>query len=81
MAMIPVPLLVWRVQVYSTQGSPYVLGNSAATCGAYYRLQENITGQRVVKAFARKQHELDKFEKDNLEPFGTNVKTREAFCS
>ena len=30
-------------------------------------LQENLTGVRVVKAFARQDYEKDKFEKDNLE--------------
>jgi ATP-binding cassette, subfamily B, bacterial len=32
-------------------------------------LQENLTGVRVVKAFARQQYEINKFEQDNLEKF------------
>ncbi len=32
-------------------------------------LQENLTGVRVVKAFARQQYEMDKFEQDNWEKF------------
>jgi ATP-binding cassette subfamily B protein len=32
-------------------------------------LQENLTGVRVVKAFARQEYEKGKFEKDNLEKF------------
>jgi len=32
-------------------------------------LQENLTGVRVVKAFARQDHEKKKFEKDNWEKF------------
>jgi ATP-binding cassette subfamily B protein len=32
-------------------------------------LQENLTGVRVVKAFARQDYEMDKFEKDNWEKF------------
>ncbi len=32
-------------------------------------LQENLTGVRVVKAFARQAYERDKFEKDNWEKF------------
>ena len=32
-------------------------------------LQENLTGVRVVKAFARQDYEMDKFEKDNIEKF------------
>ncbi|MBU0512459.1 MAG: ABC transporter ATP-binding protein/permease [Chloroflexi bacterium] len=33
------------------------------------RLQENLTGVRVVKAFARQSHEIDKFEIENWEKF------------
>lgn len=32
-------------------------------------LQENLTGVRVVKAFARQDHEINKFEQDNYEKF------------
>ncbi|MDK1081373.1 MAG: ABC transporter ATP-binding protein [Anaerolineae bacterium] len=32
-------------------------------------LQENLTGVRVVKAFANQNYEIGKFEKDNLEKF------------
>jgi len=32
-------------------------------------LQENLTGVRVVKAFARQSYERDKFEQDNFEQF------------
>jgi ATP-binding cassette subfamily B protein len=32
-------------------------------------LQENLTGVRVVKAFARQNYEMDKFERDNWEKF------------
>ena len=32
-------------------------------------LQENLTGVRVVKAFARQQYEIDKFEQNNWEKY------------
>jgi ATP-binding cassette subfamily B protein len=32
-------------------------------------LQENLTGVRVVKAFARQEYEINKFEKENWEKF------------
>jgi ATP-binding cassette subfamily B protein len=32
-------------------------------------LQENLAGVRVVKAFARQQYEMNKFEKDNLKKY------------
>ncbi|MGI6628122.1 MAG: ABC transporter ATP-binding protein [Bacillota bacterium] len=75
MAMIPVPFLVWRVQVYSTQVRPMFWHIQQQFAVLTARLQENITGQRVVKAFARKNYELEKFEKDNMELLARNVKT------
>jgi ATP-binding cassette subfamily B protein len=33
------------------------------------RLQENLTGVRVVKAFARQSYEIDKFENENWEKY------------
>jgi ATP-binding cassette subfamily B protein len=33
------------------------------------RLQENLTGVRVVKAFARQSYEIDKFESENWEKY------------
>ena len=32
-------------------------------------LQENLSGVRVVKAFARQEHEIEKFQRDNWEKF------------
>ena len=32
-------------------------------------LQENLSGVRVVKAFARQEYEINKFEKDNLQKY------------
>ena len=37
-------------------------------------LQENLTGVRVVKAFARQQYEINKFERDNWEKFQRGVR-------
>lgn len=37
-------------------------------------LQENLTGVRVVKAFARQQHEILKFDRDNKEKFNRGKK-------
>lgn len=37
-------------------------------------LQENLTGVRVVKAFARQKYEQDKFDKENTEKFNRGKK-------
>jgi len=33
------------------------------------KLQENLTGVRVVRAFARQEHEIEKFERENWEKY------------
>ncbi|MEW6524143.1 MAG: ABC transporter ATP-binding protein [Bacillota bacterium] len=38
-------------------------------------LQENVTGQRVVKAFARERYEMDKFDIDNTNLFTKHINT------
>jgi len=75
MAMIPVPLLIWRVQVYATVIRPMFWAIQQQLAELTVTLQENITGQRVVKAFARKDFEAKKFENDNLRLLERNVKT------
>ncbi len=44
-------------------------------------LQENLSGVRVVKAFARQRYEIEKFERDNLEKFkrGKHLLTLHSF--
>jgi len=37
-------------------------------------LQENLTGVRVVKAFARQFYEMDKFERDNSEQYRRGIR-------
>ena len=74
MAMITVPFLAWRGQGYSTQIRPMFWSIQQQLAVLTARLQENITGQRVVKAFARKDHELEVFERDNMALLERNVR-------
>lgn len=66
-SMVTVPVLAWRVGVYATKVRPMFAQIQQQVAVVNTRIQENIAGQRVVKAFARKQYEMDKFEKDNME--------------
>jgi len=74
-AMVPVPLLAWRVKIYSTVIRPRFWAIQQYLAVLTATLQENITGQRVVKAFARKEHEIQKFERDNMELLNKNIDT------
>jgi len=66
-SMVTVPVLAWRVGVYATKVRPMFAQIQQQVAVVNTRIQENIAGQRVVKAFARKQYEMDKFERDNME--------------
>ena len=74
----------WRLGVLSVVVMPAVVAMSVFFFGkvskAYERyqeqdavvstrLQENLTGVRVVKAFARQDHEMTKFEKENWKKY------------
>ena len=74
-AMVPVPLLVWRAQIYATVVRPMFSSIQQQLAVLTATLQENVTGQRVVKAFARKDFETQKFERDNLNLLEKNVRT------
>jgi ATP-binding cassette subfamily B protein len=77
-------LLSWKLALASVAVVPVIVGVSVwffkKVTKAYegYQeqeaklsttLQENLTGVRVVKAFARQGYEMEKFEKDNWEKF------------
>ncbi len=66
-SMVTVPVLAWRVGIYATKVRPMFTQIQQQLAVVNTRIQENIAGQRVVKAFARKQYEIDKFERDNME--------------
>ncbi len=74
-AMIPVPILIWRVKIYATVVRPMFWSIQQQLAVLTATLQENVTGQRVVKAFARKDYETTKFERDNTNLLNRNVKT------
>jgi ATP-binding cassette subfamily B protein len=73
--MIPVPLLIWRTQIYATFVRPMFWAVQQLLAVLTATLQENVTGQRVVKAFARKDYETEKFERDNTNLLRKNVQT------
>lgn len=75
-AMIPVPFLADRVRLYSTKIRPKFWEIQQKLAVLTATLQENVTGQRVVKAFARKDYEIQKFERDNEALLRENVSTR-----
>jgi ATP-binding cassette subfamily B protein len=69
-----VPILVWMMIWYRRVMRPSYLkmANDNGTLTSV--LQENVTGVRVVKAFAREKSEMAKYEKANREFLDSNLK-------
>ncbi len=65
--VIPVVLVVSIILFKNVSKSYEAYQEQEATLST--RLQENLAGVRVVKAFARQHYEMEKFEKDNWEKF------------
>jgi ATP-binding cassette subfamily B protein len=64
-----VPLIVAMSLVFFTRISRAYEAFQEQEAKLSATLQENLTGVRVVKAFARQSYERDKFEQDNWEQF------------
>ena len=69
-----VPILGITSYLYSKKVAP--IYRSIRNCFAQLNIdaQENISGNRVVKAFAREQYEIEKFEKASLKYKEENLK-------
>ena len=68
-SLVFLPFLAWAVQQYSVKVRPTfrMMQEQMAVLSA--TMQENITGIRVVKAFAQEEHETSKFTEANEEHF------------
>jgi ABC-type multidrug transport system fused ATPase/permease subunit len=72
--VLTLPFLVRRVQVYSTEIRPMFREIQQKLAVLTSTIQQNITGQRVIKAFVRKEYEVEKFDRDNTDLLNSNVK-------
>jgi len=69
LSIIAVPLVVLTSALFFRQVSKAYEAFQEQDAVLSTTLQENLTGVRVVKAFARQSYERDKFEQDNWEKF------------
>jgi ATP-binding cassette subfamily B protein len=69
LSIIAVPLVVLTSALFFRQVSKAYEAFQEQDAVLSTTLQENLTGVRVVKAFARQAYERDKFEQDNWEKF------------
>ena len=72
-AILPIIPLVWMTFVFGDLVTTLffkvdtVLGDLSA------RLQENVTGAQVIRAFAREEHEIKRFDETNREYYNARV--------
>ena len=69
LSIVVVPLIVAMSVVFFVRVSRVYEAYQEQEAVLSTSLQENLTGVRVVKAFARQAYERDKFEKDNWQKF------------
>ncbi len=73
-AILPIIPLVWMTFVFGDLVTVLffkvdtVLGDLSA------RLQENVTGAQVIRAFAREAHEIDRFDETNRAYYNARIK-------
>jgi len=69
LSILIVPLIIAMSYVFFRKVSKAYEAYQEQEATLSTRLQENLTGVRVVKAFARQSYERDKFESENWEKF------------
>jgi len=65
LSLLTMPFLAFTAMQYGTKVRPMYSHMQRQWARLTATLQENITGVRVVKAFAREPFEIEKFERDN----------------
>lgn len=69
LSVIAVPFIMWTSIFFFKRVSKAYEAYQEQDAVLSTTLQENLSGVRVVKAFARQPHEIEKFERNNWEKF------------
>lgn len=72
--LISMPIVAVTAVMYKKKIQPVFMDAREQMAALNSVTQENITGVRVVKAFAREDHEVDKFEIENAKTRDFNIK-------
>jgi ATP-binding cassette subfamily B multidrug efflux pump len=73
MTLLSMPLLVERALAFSRQFRPLSLAIQNQLGVLTTRLEQNLRGARVVKAFAQETAEMERFEAENTDWFGLSA--------
>ncbi len=71
-AVAAMPLLAWRAIHFGRRARPLSLAIQRQLAGLTTRLEQNLRGARVVKAFAQEEAEIARFDEQNEHWFGVS---------
>ncbi len=78
-ALVPIVPLVWVASNFGKQLSVLFYAVDTALGDLSARLQENVTGAQVVRAFAREPYEIERFDEMNQTYFDARVRVVSSF--
>ena len=73
LALVTMPLLAWHATRFGAQFRPLSLAIQQQMAVLTTRLEQNLRGARIVKAFAQEDEEIERFEKENRAWFGLSA--------
>lgn len=65
LALMTMPLLAWQATTFGARFRPLSLAIQQQMAVLTTRLEQNLRGARIVKAFAQEDEEIERFEKEN----------------
>jgi ATP-binding cassette subfamily B protein len=74
LALCTVPLLAWRALYFGRRLRPLSLAIQQQLAVLTTRLEQNLRGARVVKAFAQEENEIARFDRENTRWFDLAVR-------
>jgi ABC-type multidrug transport system fused ATPase/permease subunit len=74
-AVAAMPVLIWRAIYFGRRARPLSLMIQRQLAVLTTRLEQNLRGARVVKAFAQEQAEIDHFDSENEKWFAVSVQS------
>jgi len=73
LALIPAPFVVWVASRYNRISRPAVQEVSQRVAELTAEAEENVSGIRIVKAFAREEHQLHRFQRSVARVFDQSI--------
>ena len=77
LAVVTMPLLAWRALYFGRQYRPLSLSIQKQLAVLTTRLEQNLRGARVVKAFAQERSEIERFDRENERWFDLSARSVE----